>query len=292
MSKQAVVRSGTQLAISVEASLENAVKAAKGHSKTAYELLTNWLSVNHSEVKLTAEQKLHVLKILQQETHQTADKLWQTMASIVGPPLAENALYADDLKKQVKELMTGNQLKVNEWIEHFVVLQYVPSTIFTILTTLWINEELQKAHKLSKKEAKMLNNQEIARQVVGASIHFAQAYGSFGLVNGIALAGKHSPTVRKQAVQWIEKTAGWQGFNKTVGKGLHKIADVLQWAWNNLSNTNTKTGVSLAFVMFSNVLSYGMMRPLLVNTTFLGINEATVAKTPTESNRRPVQSNQ
>jgi hypothetical protein len=262
-----------------ETPFEAALKAAPEHPKKLLNLVKDWIAVNHPTQPLSDEALLNLLNSVKQANNGSADAIWQTVQEKVGSPLKENASYVNSLKQQIKECVTGGKTEVNKWLQAFVVLQYVPSTVVTIMTTLWINKELEKAKKITKKEEKLLNNQEMARQLVGVVIHCLQASASFALVDGIAWAGKKNHVVRKQAEQWLAKTEGWKGFNQTVGKGLHKTADTLQWSWNTLNEGHNKTGLSLGFVMLSNLLSYGIMRPLLVNTTFIGIKDAT--ETPT-----------
>jgi len=254
---------------------QQALKQSQENPKKIIGLVKEWLLVNHPNHTLTDDQLLGLLNSVKQESHQSADAIWQTVQQKVGEPLTKNNTYVDSLKQQIKDAITGGKTEVNKWLQAFIVLQYVPSTAVTILTTLWINKELRKSKKISKKEEKLLNNQEMARQLVGVVIHCVQASASFALVDIIAWAGKKNHIVRKQAEQWLAKMEGWKELNQAVGKGLHKTADGLQWSWNTLNKGYNKTGLSLAFVMISNLLSYGIMRPLLVNTTFLGITEAT-----------------
>jgi hypothetical protein len=262
--------------------LNEALKQSEENPKKILNLVKEWLLVNHPNHTLTDDQLISLLNSVKQASHRTADVIWQTVQQKVGGPLTQNNTYVDSLKQQIKDAITGGKTEVNKWLQAFVVMQYVPSTIVTIMTTIWINKELKKAKKITPKEEKLLNNQEIARQVVGAAIHCVQAVASFALVDGIALAGKKNHVVRNQAEQWLAKTEGWKGLNQAVGKSLHKTADGLQWSWNTLNEGHNKTGLSLAFVMISNLLSYGIMRPLLVNTTFLGITEATTTPPTTE----------
>ena len=264
---------------------QQALKHSEENPRKIIGLVKEWLLVNHPNHTLTDDQLLGLLNSVKQKNHQTADVIWQTIETTMGDSLKKDTAYVDSLKQQIIDAITGGKTEVNKWLQAFVVMQYVPSTAVTILTTLWINKELRKAKKITSKEEKLLNNQEIARQVVGAAIHCVQASASFALVDGIAWAGKKNDVVRKQAEQWLAKTAGWKGLNQAVGKSLHKTADGLQWSWNTLNKGYNKTGLSLAFVMISNLLSYGIMRPLLVNTTFLGITEATA--TPPTTTETP-----
>ncbi len=254
---------------------QQALKHSEENSRKIIGLVKEWLLVNHPNHTLTDDQLLGLLNSVKQENHQTADVIWQTVQQKVGEPLTQNTAYVDSLKQQIKDAITGGKTEVNKWLQAFVVLQYVPSTIVTIITTLLINKELRKSKKISKREEELLNKQEMSRQLVGVVIHCVQASASFALVDIIAWAGKKNHVVRKQAEQWLTKTEGWKGLNQAVGKSLHKTAEGLQWSWNTLNKGYNKTGLSLAFVMISNLLSYGIMRPLLVNTTFLGLTEAT-----------------
>jgi hypothetical protein len=276
----ASVRSG-QANQPQETPFASALKQSSEHARKILKSVKEWLSVNHPDQALSDDQLLALLNGVQAENNRSAETVLKLIETKIPSIAATNSPYVDSLKQQVKEAITGGKTAVNKWLQAFVILQYVPSTIVTIMTTIWINQELEKAKKINKKEMKLLNNQEIARQLVGVLIHCVQASASFALVDGIALAGKQNNRVRQQAEQWATNTEGWQGLNKAVGKGLHTIADGLQWSWNTLHKGHNKTGLSLAFVMLSNLLSYGIMRPLLVNTTFLGINEATADSPPT-----------
>lgn len=258
-----------------ETRLQAALKDSAENPKKILNCIKEWLAVNNPERSLSDGELLTLLEEVQDRNNDSAKAIWETIKTQVGTSLNEEKPFIQTLKKQIEDCITGGKTEVNKWLKAFIVLQYLPSTAVTILTTVWINKELEKAKKINKKEEKLLNNQEIARQVVGLVIHCAQATASFALVDGIAWAGKKNHVLRKQAQEWGAKTTGWKGWNQFVGKGLHKTADGLQWSWNTLNEGHNKTGLSLAFVMLSNLLSYGIMRPLLVNTTFMGIKDAT-----------------
>ena len=257
-----------------ETRLQAALKDSAENPKKILTCIKEWLAVNDPDRSLKDERLLTLLREVQDRNNASVHAILATIEKNIGSPLEDNP-YGKTLRKQIEDCITGGKTEVNKWLKAFIVLQYLPSTIVTIITTVWINKELEKAKKINKKEEKLLNNQEIARQVVGLAIHCAQATASFALVDGIAWAGKKNHVLRKQAQEWGAKTTGWKGWNQFVGKGLHKTADGLQWSWNTLNEGHNKTGLSLAFVMLSNLLSYGIMRPLLVNTTFMGIKDAT-----------------
>jgi hypothetical protein len=257
-----------------ETRLQAALKDSAENPKKILACLQEWLAVNQANHSVTEGNFLALLKDVQNQNNASVHAILATIEKNIGSPLEDNP-YGKTLRKQIEDCLTGGKMEANKWLKAFVILQYLPSTIVTIITTVWINKELEKAKKINKKEEKLLNNQEIARQVVGLVIHCVQATASFALVDGIAWAGKKNNVLRKQAEQWVTKTDGWKGWNQFVGKGLNKTADGLQWSWNTLNEGHNKTGLSLAFVMLSNLLSYGIMRPLLVNTTFMGIKDAT-----------------
>lgn len=249
---------------------------SKKTTREIIDLINDWLLVNHSNNSLTSQQRQQLVKDISEHTELTADKIWDSLKTVVHKPLAEKTLAIEELEARIKNMLTGSKLAPeNTWLKLFVIFQYVPSTLTTIVTTLLINQELRRKEKINKKEERLLNNQEFARQGVGAAIHFAQAAGSFALVDVISYAAKQSPHLRNAGEQWLAKPNGIKGINTFVGNTLNKTADTLRNCWNKLNEGSNKTGLGLVFVMFSNLLSYGIMRPLIVNTTFMGITEAT-----------------
>lgn len=249
---------------------------SKKTTREIVDLINDWLLVNHSNNSLTSQQRQQLVNDISEHTELTAEKIWDSLRTIVPKPLAEKTPAIEELEARIKKMLTGSKLAPeNTWLKLFVIFQYVPSTLTTIVTTLLINQELRRKEKINKKEERLLNNQEFARQGVGAAIHFAQAAGSFALVDVISYAAKQSPHLRNAGEQWLAKPTGIKGVNTVVGNTLNKTADTLRNCWNKLNEGSNKTGLGLVFVMFSNLLSYGIMRPLIVNTTFMGITEAT-----------------
>jgi hypothetical protein len=251
-------------------------KTSKKTTREIVDLINDWLSVNHSENALTSQQRQQLAQEIGTHTEATAENVWDSLKTVVPKPLAEKTPSIEALETRIKKMLTGSkQAPENMLLKCFVVFQYVPSTITTIITTVLINRELRRKEKINEKEERLLNNQEFARQGVGAAIHFGQAAASFALVDVISYVGKQSPVLQKAGKEWLAKTEGNKGWNTFVGNTLNKTADTLRNCWNKLNEGSNKTGLGLAFVMLSNLLSYGIMRPLIVNTTFMGITDAT-----------------
>lgn len=113
-------------------------------------------------------------------------------------------------------------------------LTYLPAAIVTPIVT---QKQLKASPDISPRERHLLVQQEISRQLVGATIHFANYYPAVFITNGLRAAGQRVSALR--------------GLEAFLGMGRRQ-----DWA-------------NLALVTVMNTLGYGLLRPTMTNTTLL-----------------------
>lgn len=224
------------------------------HSVVA--LTDTWLKGN-ALPQLTTTAKQHLNHRVNQQLRDRYQDVWE-MLTQHRPELLTHP-YTRTLQQQLQKQLQGSPKL--QWLKHVLAFEYVPSTLVMLLVTQTSYDQLQRDKKITKRENRLLMQQEYVRSAASAVIHFVRTYSSFGLVGGaMALTQRH-----QQLRHWANRTLTEQPALQHLA---HRLANHMQTTWNTLYEGNNATFAALLTLMGLNVLSYGIMRPLILNTTF------------------------
>jgi hypothetical protein len=241
-------------------------KDANGTIKSLLQRSLEWAEVNGTTV--SKQQVENLYQNLQNTLNQSKEKATQQIAHDLGIPVSHPELPA--LKGMVERKIQGTP-KLNTMVKWLLTFEYVPSTLFMLWTTNSIYNEMENRKKITHNERDLLFRQELARQGVGAGLHFARTLIGFEAVVWFMEALKGHRHLR----QWAKPLqASSQPLEQALGKGLHLTAEKMQKLWNKMSGDTNQTIASIASLMLMNTLTYGITKPLMVNAAFYGMNEA------------------
>ena len=241
-------------------------KEASGTVKLLLQRSLEWAEVN--EMPVTPSQVKQLYHNLQHTLEHSHTNASQQIIQDLGIPDAHPELPT--LTGMVKRKIQGTP-KLNNMVKWLLTFEYVPSTLFMLWTTNSIYTEMEKRKKITSNERDLLFRQEVARQGVGAGLHFARTLIGFEAVVWFMEVLKGHRHLR----QWAKPLkASAEPFKQALGSGLHMTAEKMQKLWNQLSGDTNQTIASIASLMLMNTLTYGITKPLMVNAAFYGINEA------------------
>jgi hypothetical protein len=219
------------------------------------------LAANRDEVKHTVEDKLKAYK---------------------------NHPHFEALVHDVTAQVSGRNKKVGGAIQAMMALEYVPSTAMKLATMYTMYNQMEQKGLISAREKELLMEQQLISDGIGFAIHASQVLLSFQSVNWLAAGLTHHPTLRRwsrslntQAQQALQSAKGTHDPHKIsafdqlkvstlkqTAKRLETGANLMQRAWNKMQLGQNKTFTGIFILMLSNVVTYGLLRPLVMNGTF------------------------
>ena len=219
------------------------------------------LAANRAEVKHTVEEKLKAYK---------------------------NHPHFESLVHDVTAQVSGRNKKVSGAIQAMMALEYVPSTAMKLATMYTMYNQMEQKGLISEREKSLLMEQQLISDGIGFAIHAGQVLLSFQSVNWLAAGLTHHPTLRRwsqslnaQAQQGLQSAKGTHDPHKIsafdqlkvstlkqTAKRLETGANLMQRAWNKMQLGQNRTLTGIGILMLSNVVTYGLLRPLVMNGTF------------------------
>jgi hypothetical protein len=241
----------------------NATTEVSSRAENLLQKTLSWAEVNHTPLSV---QQVEALKgMFDKNIHQCQSQVMEGVNRIAG--LNTKHPEYEGLHKALRQELQGNP-KLNKWVKWLLMLEYIPSTLTMLAVTKRMYDGMEEQKKISPQENRLLMRQEYARQAVGAGLHVGRTVLGFESVVWLMSGLKRHQEVKSLA---SELEHGNQ-IKQWMAKGLHITSDKMQKGWNLLYSEANQTIASIASLMLMNTLTYGITRPLMVNTAFWGLN--------------------
>jgi hypothetical protein len=201
---------------------------------------------------LSQATQTQLAKTLQQQTEHQLDAFLKTAQSLIPEPKVNPAELASVLTDTLKPKppMTGLLYHLSAW-------QFLPGAILTPLMLKWT---LAKTGMPPEKVTDQVDF-EVSRQLTGVGLQAVQTYGTKLAFDGIKAGSQQSQAWLAKAHQWKQQAQTplqhWQG------KGLETLSLGLQGIRRYLAKPGNDTLASMALLVLSNTVTFGVIRPLI-----------------------------
>jgi hypothetical protein len=242
---------------------QGGITSVSSRAENLLQKTLSWAEVNHTT--LSVQQIESLKRMFNQEVKHCENHVMEKVNAIA--KLTPQHPEYEGLNKALSLEIQGNP-KLHKWVKWLLMLEYVPSTLTMLAVTKRMYDGMEDQKKISPQENRLLMRQEYARQTVGAGLHVGRTLLGFESVVWLMSGLKRHQEVKSLA---SELEHGNQ-IKQWLAKGLHITSDKMQQGWNLLYSEANQTIASIGSLMVMNTLTYGITRPLMVNTAFWGFN--------------------